>query len=101
VSKSTLNETIVNVIETELASLFPSSSAQTVEQLNESFLKENSNSYECLIEVAKVVYDLNPSTNQKKALDLILSNMEIKKSADVTFNLKVFIFTVILIKIIF
>jgi hypothetical protein len=43
-----------------------------VEQLNSSFLKSKPNSYESVVEAAKIVYDLDPTeTGSKKALDLL------------------------------
>jgi hypothetical protein len=57
------------VIDKELEALVPSKSS--VEELNETFLKQNIQNYECSIEAAKLIYDLNPSANQKRALDLL------------------------------
>lgn len=68
--KQQLNEIVSKVIDKELNALTESNS-QTVEQLNDSFLKENSETYESVIEVAKLTYDLNPETNQKKSLELL------------------------------
>lgn len=84
-AKSTLNELLVNVIETELANLYKST--ESVEQLNENFLKENANNYFCVIEAAKLIYNLNPDTNQKRALDLV-TDLTNKNYSKETFNLK-------------
>ncbi|CAF0928928.1 unnamed protein product [Brachionus calyciflorus] len=73
--KETLNESVRAVVENELKNLNPSS--ESVEKMNEKFFKENSNTYESLIEYAKVLYDSNPSQNQAKALDL-LTNVDAK-----------------------
>lgn len=67
-AKATLNATVVDVIETEL---FENTPADSVESLNDKFLAVNSSNYLCVIESAKVMYLLNPATNQKKALDMI------------------------------
>jgi hypothetical protein len=64
-----LNQVVSKVIDKELATLVDTT--KTVEQLNESFLKENSKSYESVIEAAKLIYTLNPELNQKKALELL------------------------------
>lgn len=87
-SKSTLNETIVSVIENELKDLFNNGVVETVEVLNERFLKDNSTNYSCMVEAAKVVYDLNPTGNQQKALDMI-TNIDLKKYSSDSINLKV------------
>jgi hypothetical protein len=64
-----LNQIVSKVIDKELLTLVDTT--KTVEQLNESFLKENSKSYESVIEAAKLIYTLNPESNQKKALELL------------------------------
>lgn len=46
-------------------------SLESIEKLNNEFLKLNSNNYECVVEVSKLIYDLNPSSNQKKATELL------------------------------
>ncbi len=53
-------------------------SPANVEEINEAFLNENKLSYECCVEAAKLIYDLNPTVNQKRALDLLtdLSNKQ-------------------------
>ena len=72
--KETLNEAIRNVIDEELNLIIsdPKGNAVNVEAINESFLKANEANYECCIEVAKLIYDLNPTVNQKRALDLLM-----------------------------
>lgn len=87
-AKETLNETVVSVIESELKDLFDNGVVQTVEAMNEAFLKANSANYSCMIEAAKVVYDLNPSANQKKALDII-TNIDLKEYTPESVSLKV------------
>ena len=69
-----------SVIDKELLTLIsnPKQSATNVEDINETFLKEHTSSYECCVEAAKLIYDLNPTANQKRALDLLtdLSNKQ-------------------------
>jgi hypothetical protein len=43
---------------------------QNIEELNEIFLKENSLKLESLIEGAKVLYLLDPISNQKRSISL-------------------------------
>lgn len=72
--KEGLNESIKAVIEREIGSLVPNGGGidSNVEQLNNSFLKSKPNSYESVVEAAKIVYDLDPTeTGSKKALDLL------------------------------
>ncbi len=88
--KETLNETIRQVIDEELNSIIsdPKGHSVNVEEINEKFLKANATNYECCIEVAKLVYDLNPVANQKRALDLLmdLSNKQSPISIKVYFD---------------
>ena len=88
--KETLNETIRQVIDEELNSIIsdPKGHSVNVEEINETFLKANATNYECCIEAAKLVYDLNPVANQKRALDLLmdLSNKQSPISIKVYFD---------------
>jgi peptide alpha-N-acetyltransferase len=77
-TKETLNETVRSVIDQQIATIQPN--AENVAEINESFLKQNSTSYECCVEVAKVIYDLNPTVNQKRALDLV-TDIDSKQSS--------------------
>jgi hypothetical protein len=58
-----------------------------VEQLNESFLKENMNkSYGSIIESAKLFYDMSPDSNKKRSLELLINlNNYPDMSLDVSF----------------
>lgn len=87
-AKTTLNEAVVSVIEAELKSLFDAGVVEAVEALNEKFLKSNAANFSCLVEAAKVVYELNPSTNQKKALDMF-TNVDPKSFKEGSFNIQV------------
>jgi tetratricopeptide (TPR) repeat protein len=82
-AKATLNKTVVDVIETEL---FENLKGDSVESLNEKFLTLNSSNYLCVIEAAKVMYLLNPATNQMKALDMI-TDLDFKKYTHATLRL--------------
>ena len=62
---------MVNVIESELVKLHAKATTDSVEQINENFLKENITNYVSAVESAKLIFDLNPASNQKRALDLI------------------------------
>lgn len=44
---------------------------ESVEKLNDKFLKANHNDFESLIEGSKILYDLNPKDNRKKALEIL------------------------------
>lgn len=83
-AKSTLNESVVNVIESELSRLNLKVSTESVDELNESFLKENASNYLCALESAKLIYDLNAS-NQKRALELVT---DLSKYSKETLTLK-------------
>ena len=86
-AKASLNQVLVNVIESELtSSFFQDGAIKTVEELNKTFLNENNSNYLCVIEAAKLNYDLNPSGNQKQALELI-TNLDATKYESL--NLKV------------
>ena len=88
-AKAGLNEVLVNVIESELTSTFFQDDAiKSVEELNKKFFTEHSSNYLCVIEAAKLIYDLNPSSNQKQALELI-TNLDTTKYEGL--NLKVLI----------
>lgn len=69
--KSTLNESVRNVIESELKALVPNLNIDQVKELNDKFLSENQNSFECVFEASKLVFDLNPSENQKEIFRFI------------------------------
>lgn len=77
-SKSSLHPTVNSVIENEL---FDNTPVESVQAINEKFLKSNSSNYLCIIEAAKVIYELNPSVNQKKALEMVTS-LDDKKYGD-------------------
>ena len=72
--KETQNETVRQVIDQEMSSLISDAKANSanVAEINESFLRANMSNYECCIEAAKLIYDLDPTANQKKALDLLM-----------------------------
>ena len=69
--KETLNESMKLVIDRELAQLVSPAGLESVERFNESFLKAQPNNYERVIEACKIIYDLDPEKNAKKALDLL------------------------------
>lgn len=71
--RDTLNESMSAVIDRELADLTNKANIDSVEHLNENFLKTNSNSYECVIEACKLIYDLDSAQNPNKALDLLMN----------------------------
>lgn len=74
----------MNVIESELSRLNLKVSTESVDELNESFLKENASNYLCALESAKLIYDLNAS-NQKRALELVT---DLSKYSKETLTLK-------------
>lgn len=85
--KSTLNENVLNVINAELKSVLPNETP--VSALNEDFLKKNGSNYECVIEAAKIIYDLKPGDEsaRKQSIDLLTNlNSNLNKE---TINLKV------------
>ena len=85
--KSTLNENVLNVINAELKSVLPSETP--VSALNEDFLKKNGSNYECVMEAAKIIYDLKPGDEsaRKQSIDLLTNlNSNLNKE---TINLKV------------
>ncbi|XP_060532517.1 N-alpha-acetyltransferase 15, NatA auxiliary subunit [Cylas formicarius] len=55
--------------------------ARDVARLNERFLSRNADSLAAAHEAAKVLYHLDPA-NQKRALDLVLTNVDNNKCAD-------------------
>jgi hypothetical protein len=65
-----MNETLRKVIDLELGALY---NGKAIEELNEEFLKNNSNQLEALVEGSKVVYLLNQAVNQKRAINLATS----------------------------
>ena len=59
------------VIEKELKTLIKDgATVDSVEEYNEIFLKESSRNYSCVLEAAKIIYDVNPTANQMRALEL-------------------------------
>lgn len=100
-AKSTLNEAIVKVVDSELNKLLEKGANQSVEEYNNQFLKANSNSYDCVIEAAKLMYQLNPETNQSKALTLLtdIANKSFKVTLKVKFKIDLNIFSFRLIRI--
>ena len=73
------------VIDRELAQLV--SPAESVESMNESFLKAQPNNYERVIEACKIIYDLDPEKNAKKALDLLTNIKNIGYSISLKVNI--------------
>lgn len=66
--KETLNESIRTVIEKELTQL---ASNDSVEKLNETFLKSSPKSFAKLIEATKIMHDIDPEKNTKNAISLL------------------------------
>ena len=64
---------MTKVIDLELETLY---NQKPIEVLNEEFLKENSTQLESLIECAKVMYLLDPISNQNRAINLVTSLSE-------------------------
>ena len=54
-------------------------------------MKQNSQSYECSIEAAKLIYDMNPSANQKRALELLNDTNNKLNSSNLKVKMFVFI----------
>ena len=86
-----MNEVIASVIDAELESTFKDDVQVSVEQANESFLKANVRDYKCAVEAAKLIYELNPSQNKKRALELI-TDISAEKYSKESLDLKVMIF---------
>ena len=64
---------------------------QNIEEFNEIFLKENSLKLESLIEGAKVLYLLDPISNQKRSINLATNlddNLVAGRTLKVTFIVK-------------
>jgi hypothetical protein len=86
-----LNESVKLVITTELASLIDNIK-DSVEVINDKYLKLNANNYLSVVEGAKLLFDLNPSENKLKSIELItkfdttkngLQKIELKKYEEI------------------
>lgn len=77
------------MIDRELAALAKRNelNIDSVDKLNESFVKKNSSSYESVIEAAKIWHDLDAEKNKDKIVELLLSVDKLKPSVKVIFKI--------------
>jgi len=85
--KTLLSETIKQVIEKELSELY---GGESIETLNEAFLKANEKNYGRTVHGAQVLYELNPSENAQRAINIVTNLDDFSSGIDLMSYIKVF-----------